>query len=53
VVVIWLGERRGDDAYGARALESENPVVVSRAESLYEAYRTEADPLTPETLSGT
>lgn len=52
VVEIWLGEGREDDVYVAGTLESENPAVISWAESLYDDYRAEAERLTPETLSG-
>jgi predicted transcriptional regulator len=52
LVGIWLGELREDEVHIAGVLESEDPAVVSWAESLFEAYRAEAEPLTPETLSG-
>jgi len=45
VVLIWLGEHDEDDLEVYGLLESENPSVLSWAESLYEEYRTEADPL--------
>lgn len=41
-VLVWLGEKRGEPA---GLLETENPAVVSWAESLYEEYRGEAEPL--------
>lgn len=41
-VIVWLGETRGEVA---GLLESENPAVVDWAESLYEEYRTQAEPL--------
>ena len=50
-VAIWLGERRADapnDEDGMEIhglLESDRPAVLSWAESLYEAYRAEAEPL--------
>ena len=50
VVLLWLGERREDELYVAGVLESENPAVLSWAESLFEDYRGEAEPLTPEML---
>lgn len=51
VVVIWLGERREDEVYVAGILESENPAVLSWADSLFEEHQTEAERLTPEMLA--
>lgn len=50
VVMFELGEEREDEVYLAGLLESENPAVLSWAESLFEDYRAEAEPLTPEML---
>ena len=50
VVLIGLGQVRGDDVYTAGVLESENPAVLSWAESLFEVYRAEAERLTPDML---
>lgn len=41
-VLVWLGENRSE-AVGL--LVSENPAVLSWAESLYEEYRADAEPL--------
>lgn len=41
-VLVWLGKTRVEVA---GLLESENPEVLSWAESLYTEYRTEAEPL--------
>lgn len=49
-VVIWLDEHRGDELVVRGALVTENDAVVSWAESLYEEYRIEAEPLDPATL---
>lgn len=48
-VLIWLGE--SDEEIAVKGLlESENPTVVSWAESLHEEYRAEAEPLDPDAL---
>ena len=44
-VLIWLGEHEEGDLEVYGLLESKNTSVLSWAESLYEEYRTEADPL--------
>lgn len=51
-VLIWLCDKNqaGDDVIVKGVLESEHPAVVSWAESLYEEYRNEAEPLNPEGL---
>lgn len=49
-VVIWLGERRGDELVVRGLVESENSEVLSWADALYEEYRDEADRLEPEML---
>jgi predicted transcriptional regulator len=41
-VLVWLGENRGETA---GLLESENTAVLDWAESLYEEYRAQAEPL--------
>ena len=50
--LIWLcaENESGEDAVIKGVLESEHPAVVSWAESLYEEYRAEAEPLDPEVL---
>lgn len=50
VVLIGMGEEREDEVYATGVLESENPAVLSWVESLFEEYRAEAEPLTPEML---
>jgi predicted transcriptional regulator len=45
VALIWLGKHDENDLEVYGLLESENPSVLSWAESLYEEYRSEADPL--------
>lgn len=52
VALIWLGEHDEDDLEVYGLLESENPSVVSWAESLYEEYRAQADLLTVAMLAG-
>jgi predicted transcriptional regulator len=42
LVLVWLGENRGEMA---GLLLSENPAVVTWAESLYAGYRSESEPL--------
>lgn len=51
-VLIWLCDENheGKDVLAKGVLESEHPAVVSWAESLYEKYLTEAEPLTPAML---
>jgi predicted transcriptional regulator len=51
-VLIWLcaENRDGDDVLVKGLLESTHPDVVSWAESLYEDYRAEAEPLEPAVL---
>lgn len=49
-VVLWLTPTRDDRWEGAALLESDHPAVQSWAESLYESYREEAEPLDPTTL---
>jgi predicted transcriptional regulator len=53
MAVIWLchENRAGDNVIVKGLLESEHPAVVSWAESLFEEYRDEADPLEPPLLS--
>ena len=48
--LIWLCDenRDGEDVIVKGLLESDHPTVVSWAESLYEEYRDEAEPLRPE-----
>jgi predicted transcriptional regulator len=41
-VLVWLGENRDETA---GLLESENPAVLDWAESLYEEYRAQSEPL--------
>lgn len=41
-VIVWLGKTRGEPA---GLLESENDAALSWARSLYDQYRTEAEPL--------
>lgn len=50
VVLICLGDVRGDEVYTAGVLESESPAVLSWAESLFEDYRAAAEPLTIQML---
>jgi hypothetical protein len=50
-VVLWLGRVDGNQWEGRGLLESENPAVVSWAESLYGDYRAEAEPLDPARLA--
>lgn len=50
MVLLWLGELREDGVVIQGLLESENPAVLSWAESLYEEYRADADPLDPARL---
>lgn len=52
-VLIWLGEHEEDDLEVYGLLESKNPSVLSWAESLYEEYRAEAEPLDPGVLPET
>ncbi|OYR40520.1 hypothetical protein DJ82_07190 [Halorubrum sp. Ib24] len=49
-VVLWLGYIEDNQWIGPGLLETENPVVREWAESLYEEYRAEAEPLDPEVL---
>jgi predicted transcriptional regulator len=51
-VLLWLcGENEaGDDVLAMGLLESTDPAVVSWAETLYEEYRTAAEPLDPAVL---
>ncbi|UPV73741.1 hypothetical protein M0R89_14485 [Halorussus limi] len=51
-VVLWLGDRVGDERMVRGVLATENPTVESWAESLYEEYRAASEPLDPETLPG-
>jgi predicted transcriptional regulator len=44
-VVLWLDSSGGNRVRGEGLLESEHPAVVSWAESLYEEYKSEAEPL--------
>jgi predicted transcriptional regulator len=50
--LIWLcaEDESGEDVVIKGVLESEHPAVVSWAESLYEKYRDEGEPLDPEIL---
>lgn len=50
VVLIWLAESREDGVEIHGILECENPAVLSWANSLYEEYRAQAEPLDPATL---
>lgn len=50
MVLIWLGEDREEGLEVHGLLESENPSVLSWAESLYEEYRDEAELLQPTIL---
>jgi len=49
-VIVWLSEDHENKRVIQGVLVSENPVVLSWAESLYEEYRSEAKPLDPEVL---
>lgn len=49
-VVIWLAEQRGEELVVRGALVTENSVVLSWAESLYQEYRAAAELLDPTTL---
>lgn len=49
-VVIWLGERQGDELVIRGVLVTETPAVVVWAKSLYDDYRTEAEALDPAIL---
>jgi predicted transcriptional regulator len=44
-VVLWLDASSGNRVRGEGLLESEHPAVVSWAESLYEEYKSESEPL--------
>ena len=50
--LIWLCDENqdGEDVIVKGLLESDHPTVVSWAESLYEEYRDEAEPLRPEVV---
>jgi predicted transcriptional regulator len=50
-VVVWLVSTDGDtwDVYGL--MECDNPAVMTWAESLYQEYRTAAEPLDPASLA--
>lgn len=50
--LIWLCDenQHGEDVVVKGLLESDHPAVVSWAESLYEEYRAEAEPLNPTVL---
>ncbi|MFC7131777.1 MULTISPECIES: helix-turn-helix transcriptional regulator [Salinibaculum] len=43
-VVLWFDRSGGNRVRGEGLLESEHPAVVSWAESLYEKYKSEAEP---------
>lgn len=45
IVLVWLGERREDGLDIKGLLECEHPAVLSWAESLYDDYRSAAEPL--------
>lgn len=49
-VVIWLDERQGEEVVFQGALVTENRTVLSWAESVYNEYRAESEPLDPATL---
>lgn len=51
--VIWLcdEDQDGDDVFVKGLLESDHPDVVSWAQSLFEEFRSESDPLDPAVLS--
>jgi len=51
-VVLWLNHAGSNRLEGGGLLESENPTVVAWAESLYQDYRVEAEPLDPSRLPG-
>ena len=51
VVLIGLADVRGDVLHTVGSLDSENPAVLSWAESLFEEYRAESEQLTPEMFS--
>jgi predicted transcriptional regulator len=51
-VLLWLTPKRDDRWDGAALLENDHPAVRAWAESLYEEYRREAEPLDPATLPG-
>lgn len=50
-VLLWLGDTVDGDLEVYGLLESENPAVLAWAESLYEEYRSEAEPLDPALFS--
>jgi len=50
MVVLWLGYIEDNQWVGPGLLETENPAVREWAESLYEEYRADAEPLNPEIL---
>lgn len=49
-VLIRSSERRAGELEVYGLLEGANPSVMSWAESLYEAYRADSEPLDPATL---
>ena len=49
-VVLWLASVDGDEWEQYGLLESEHPAVVTWAESVYQEYRREAEPLDPALL---
>lgn len=51
--IIWLSEDYEDKRVIQGVVASENPVVLSWAESLYQEYRAEAKPLDPTILPET
>ncbi|SFR57249.1 Predicted transcriptional regulator, contains HTH domain [Halogeometricum rufum] len=52
-VVLWLGHIDENQWVGPGLLETENTAVCEWAESLYDDYRMESEPLDPERLPGT
>lgn len=49
-VILWLDEHQGNELVVRGALVTENPEILSWAESLYEEYRAESELLDPATL---
>ena len=51
-VLVWLCDENheGEDVLVKGVLESEHPAVISWAESLYEEYLSESEPLDPAML---
>lgn len=49
-VILWLDECEGDEVVIRGVLVTENPEILSWAESLYEEYLAESELLDPVTL---